>query len=342
MPRLGADMEAGTLVRWRKQPGDVVKRGDVLAEVDTDKGVIDVDVFASGVLAEIRVPVGQRVPVGTVLAVIRQPGDTAAPSPVAAIAPKPASAPAPAAPSPPSTPGTRPPMSPSARRLARELGVDPAKVHGTGPGGAITREDVQGAAVAPAVPSSVAPVAPPAVAAQDRAARARLAIAAAMARSKREIPHYYLSATIDVQRAMNWLAEENARRPVADRLLYGVLLLKAVALALRKVPELNATYEDGKAVSKSEIHVGVAISLREGGLVAPAIHDTDKKSLGELMVAFRDLVTRARGGGLRGSELADGTITVTSLGERGVEAVYGIIFPPQVALVGFGKLIERP
>jgi pyruvate dehydrogenase E2 component (dihydrolipoamide acetyltransferase) len=125
-------------------------------------------------------------------------------------------------------------------------------------------------------------------------------------------------------------------------LLYGVLLLKAVALALREVPELNSVWEGDVAVRKPSIHVGVAISLRQGGLVAPAIHDTDQKSLSQLMSEFSDLVTRARSGGLRSSELSDPTITVTSLGERGVESVFGIIYPPQTAIVGFGKVVERP
>jgi pyruvate dehydrogenase E2 component (dihydrolipoyllysine-residue acetyltransferase) len=170
----------------------------------------------------------------------------------------------------------------------------------------------------------------------------RQAIAAAMARSKREIPHYYLSATIDMSWATAWITQENLRRSVEDRLVYGVLLLKAVALALREVPELNSTWTGSTATQCSDIHVGVAVSLRGGGLVAPALHHTDRLSIDELMKNFRDLIQRARAGSLRSSELSDPTVTVTSLGEQGVEAVFGIIYPPQVALVGFGKLVERP
>jgi pyruvate dehydrogenase E2 component (dihydrolipoamide acetyltransferase) len=170
----------------------------------------------------------------------------------------------------------------------------------------------------------------------------RQIIAAAMARSKREIPHYYLSTTINLKRALDWLSQENLKRSIEDRILYGVLLVKAVALALREVPELNAVWESGKLVVKPEIHVGVAISLRQGGLIAPALLQTDKKSLGELMKDFRDLVQRTRAGSLRSSELSDSTITVTSLGEQGVESVMGIIYPPQVALVGFGRIEDRP
>jgi pyruvate dehydrogenase E2 component (dihydrolipoamide acetyltransferase) len=141
---------------------------------------------------------------------------------------------------------------------------------------------------------------------------------------------------------MAWLAEENARRPVTERLLYGILLIKAVALALREVPDLNAVWRGDHAEPSAGVHVGVAISLRGGGLVAPALHDADRRPLGDLMRAFRDLVQRARTGGLRSSELSDPTITVTSLGEQGVEAVFGIVYPPQVAIVGFGAVVTRP
>lgn len=356
MPSLGADMEAGTLVAWQKKPGDSVHRGDLIAEVETDKGIIEVEAFVSGVLDRVLVPVGEKVPVGTVLALIRE--DETAPAGA-----RPAAPPTPVTPAVAGTtqpivqePG-RLPMSPSARRLARELGVDPATVHGTGHGGAITREDIERAVAAktPLVPQQAGPPASTPVAAPvaapvagtvspaaDRSARMRQAIAAAMSRSKREIPHYYLSTTIDLQPAMNWLTEENLKRPITERMLYGVLLVKAVALALREVPELNSVWEEGHAVQKPSIHVGLAISLRQGGLIAPAIHDTDQKSLAQLMREFHDLVNRARTGGLRSSELSDPTITVTNLGDQGVETVFGVIFPPQTAIVGFGKVVERP
>jgi len=329
MPTLGADMSDGTLVAWKKKPGDPVTRGEIIAEVETDKAAIDVEVFTTGVIEKMLVQPGEKVPVGTVLAIIREAG-------------QPASAPAPQA-----GPG-RLKISPSARQLALELGVELASLQGTGPGGAISREDVVRVAKAGGMRHETRggtgeqPLAPVAEAAADRLLRMRQAIAAAMTRSKREIPHYYLSTTIGMGRAMAWLGEENLKRPVTERLLYGVLLIKAVALALREVPELNAVWKDGQAAQSRAIHVGVAISLRQGGLVAPALHDTDRQSLSELMQNFRDLVKRARAGSLRSSELSDPTITVTSLGEQGVETVFGVIYPPQVALVGFGKVVERP
>ena len=343
MPILGADMVAGTLIAWRKQPGDRVARGDIIAEVETEKGLIDVEVFASGVLERIVVQPGATVPTGTVLALIR--GDGPAPAAMPAVAAPVVTAPVvPAAVEPARVepaPGERKRVSPLARKVAARLGVDPDTVGGTGPGGTVTREDVERAAAerqaGPAPAVAPAPARP-----RMDVARMRQTIAAAMARSKREIPHYYLAHPIDLHRVLAWLAEENARRPVTDRLLYGVVLLKAVALALREVPELNAVWRGERAEPSAAVHVGVAISLRGGGLVAPALHDAERQPLGDLMRAFRDLVQRARSGGLRSSELSDPTITVTSLGEQGVERVFGIIYPPQVAIVGFGRIAERP
>jgi pyruvate dehydrogenase E2 component (dihydrolipoamide acetyltransferase) len=328
MPSLGADMEAGTLVEWKVKPGDAVRRGDVVAVVETDKGAIEVEIWEDGVVGEIRVEEGARVPVGTVLATVRSPGEAPAAPPPATAPGTPPGAPPPAAAAPPAAPpspapGERVRASPAARSRARELGVDLGAVRGTGPGGAVTVSDVEGAGRRPG----------PSI---------RHAIAAAMARSKREIPHYYLGTEVDLSRAMAWLGAENARRGVAERLLPVVLLLKAVACAAREVPEVNGFYAEGAFRPAEAVHLGVAISLRRGGLVAPALHDVDRKPLGDLMRELDDLVGRARSGGLRSSELADATLTVTSLGDLGVAAVYGVIYPPQVALVGLGRILERP
>ena len=345
MPQLGADMTAGKVIVWHKKAGDRVERGQIIADVETDKADIEVEVFTTGVIEKILVEPGQRVPVGTVLAIIREegkPSAAVAPSEEIPAAPLPAAAPKLVVPRPAPVPvaarageAGRVAASPAARKLAEELGVDVATLTGTGPGGRITLEDVQRAAQT----RTTAPAAAPE---PDRAARMRQAIATSMARSKREIPHYYVSQTVDMSRVMAWLTEENLRRSVEERLLYGVVLLKAVALALREFPELNGFWIEGKGAPSADIHVGVAISLRGGGLVAPALHHTDRQSLGELMKSFRDLVQRARAGTLRSSEVSEPTITVTSLGDQGVEAVFGIIYPPQVALVGFGKMVKRP
>jgi pyruvate dehydrogenase E2 component (dihydrolipoamide acetyltransferase) len=352
MPRLGADMTAGKVVAWLKRPGELIKRGDIIAVVETDKANVDVESFVEGVLEKILVQPGdERLPVGTLLALIRTGAGAkpAAPTPAAAAAP-PAKAPVPPAPAPPvagppaaaptilapAAAGERARISPAARKRALELRVDAATLTGTGPLGRVTLADVERAAQgAKAEPG-------PADAAAARQLRMREAIAAAMARSKREIPHYYLACTIDLGRALAWLAERNAGRAVTERLIYAVLLIKASALALREVPELNGFWIDNRAQQSEAIHAGIAISLRGGGLVAPALRHADQQSLDELMRGFQDLVKRARAGSLKSSEVTDPTVTVTSLGERGVDAVFGIITPPQLALVGFGTPLERP
>ncbi len=358
MPSLGADMEAGTVLQWLVKPGDAVKRGDIVAVVDTEKATIEVEIFQTGVIQKIVVPEGEKVPVGTLLAVIAVAGEVAAPE--AKPAGRAPVIPAPAPPIPPAaarvavkpapTPAAphRARISPLAMRVAMELKVDLATVKGTGPEGAITKADVERAAKAPPPPpaplEAPAPAAPPkpAVAPIDRHAAMRKAIAAAMARSKREIPHYYLGTHIDMSKAIGWLNAENLKRPVTERMLYSVMLLKAVALAVHEIPEMNGFWIDGAFKRSEAVHAGVAISIRQGGLIAPAIHDVERKSLGEIMVSLSDLVKRVRAGVLRSSEIADATITVTSLGDQGVESVLGIIYPPQVALVGFGKIVERP
>jgi pyruvate dehydrogenase E2 component (dihydrolipoamide acetyltransferase) len=369
MPILGADMEDGVLVEWRKAVGDRVRRGEIIADVETDKGLIEVEVFTDGVIEKICVTPGTSVPTGTVLAVIREDGtkgETAAPpsasAPAAAAEPTSVSAGEPLVPvASPVAPSPPPPFptagrvraSPAARRRADELGVDLAEVRGSGPEGAIQIGDVERAARAGAPAASPAEAAAGALAREegpagaagasaDRPDRMRQAIAAAMARSKREIPHYYLETTIDLHATLSWLTAHNEPLPVAQRLLPGVALLKAVALALREVRELNAVWKDGRAEQSAAIHLGVAVALRGGGLIAPCLHDADRKSLDELMGGLRELVERARAGRLRSSELSDSTITVTNLGDQGVEAVFGVIYPPQVAIVGFGKVVERP
>ena len=332
MPTLGADMTAGTLLGWMKKPGDEVKRGDIIAEVDTDKGVIEVEVFSSGVIEKLLVEPGTEVPVGTPLAIIREAKEGAARE-IPEVTPpaiQPVITTTPPTPARETQPRIR--SSPAAKKLAAEMNIPLASIAGTGPGGRIQREDVERAAASKQAPSAK----------DDRISRMRRTIAAAMARSKREIPHYYLSTEIDMAAVTTWLAEENVKRTVVDRLLYGVLLIKAVALALKEVPELNSIWKDDAAQPCSDINVGVAISLRQGGLVAPALRNADQQTVDELMKNFRDLVKRARAGSFRSSELSDSTITVTSLGEQGVETVFGIIYPPQVALVGFGKIVERP
>jgi pyruvate dehydrogenase E2 component (dihydrolipoamide acetyltransferase) len=399
MPSLGAEMTEGKLVEWLVHPGDTVKRGDVIAVVETDKAALEVEVWQDGVVEELLIAEGLKVPVGTVLARL---GDVGAavppvPEPVPEAVPGPAPAPVPV-PVPAPVPTPAPAVVPSpvavgagagnghgpqvrgpiARHRAEELGVDLRAVQGTGPGGAITRHDVEeaarvprrprvspfarrlaqergvdvtglvgsgpgGAVVAADVPTQApADVAAVAPAPQSPAEAMRAAIARAMARSKREIPHYYLGTQVDLTDALAWLDERNADRPPAERVLPAVVELKAVALALRDHPDLNGFWVDDGFRPGETIDLGVAIALRGGGLVAPAIRQTDTLDLDALMAALRDLVRRCRSGRMRASEATSATLTVTNLGDLGVETVHGVIYPPQVALVGFGRPVQRP
>jgi pyruvate dehydrogenase E2 component (dihydrolipoamide acetyltransferase) len=334
LPSLGAEMDEGTLIEWKVKVGDPVRKGDVVAVVDTSKSAIDVEIWEEGIVAELLLEPGATVPVGTVIARLRAPGEAGEAA-------------------------ARPRISPAARKRAAELGVDLAAVAGSGPEGTVGIADVErmaakpaGAATLPPAPAtalrvSPAPApatstAPAAAPPKDRATAMRHAIAAAMARSKREIPHYYLATDIPLAQARSWLAERNASRPVTERVLLAALLLKAVALALVRHRELNGFFRDGAFVPGPGIHVGVAIAIRGGGLIAPAIHDTDAKPLDLLMRELADLVARARALTLKSSEMADPTVTVTNLGEQGARLVEGIIYPPQVALVGFGGVADRP
>ncbi len=416
MPSLGSDMESGTLVEWRIKPGGRVRRGDIVAVVETQKGAIEVEIFDSGVVESLVVEPGTEVPVGTVLATVRsgdEPAATQAPAAPAAARPAPPPAPEPARPAPAAAPkappaaarpaptaGAAPPpvsavptaapatrlrASPAARQRATALGIDLSTLTGSGPGGAITLADVEAApakqpARAPRASPSVrqralelgvdlgqitgsgakgaitvadlaraaagaqqaksAPARPPAAPFEPDAMRR--AIAAAMTRSKREIPHYYLATTVDFEPALRFVERVNAQRDPEQRLLYAVLLLKALALALKEVPELNGFWRQDRFEPSAAVHVGVAVSLRRRGLIAPALHDVADKDLDTLMMQLKDLVQRARVGGLRSSELTDTTITLSSLGDNGVETLYPIITPPQVAVVGAGSVVRRP
>lgn len=352
MPSLGADMEAGTLTEWLVKPGDHVKRGDIIAVVETQKGAIEIETFESGEVEKFLVDVGTKVPVGTALARIRSEGEAKeAAAPPAPKVERPPTAPPVAPPLQPAQPRLRPTevarpaakgrmrASPAARKLAEARGVDLAILTGTGPEGAITYIDVErGAEAAPAA----APVAEKKGAPGLDLDAMRVAIAAAMARSKRDIPHYYLAHDVDVTVCEQWLTEANANRPPENRLLMGALVLKAVALAAKRYPAFNGFYQNNTFEPASAVHTGVAVSIRGGGLAAPALHDVDQLALDDLMAGMRDLVQRTRAGRIRSSELSDSTITVSSLGERGVETLYGIIYPPQVAIVGVGKVVTRP
>lgn len=480
MPSLGADMDVGTIVEWLVKPGDAVRRGQIVAVVDTAKAAIEIEAFEEGVITEILVGTGVRVPVGTPLAMI---GATAAPATAAAMTAPPLGTPPPLVvdsggskvgldyqPS-----AEHPRATPPVRHLARQLGLDVDAIPGTGPDGHITHDDVLRAA--PATSTAAAPTAraeppdrgsidagagageprvrdtaqPPArgtgarlrvtprarrIAAErgidladlaalaasgspgagsaapvvgvdvERAADAapvirsgsvassvgnlngslggagggpveaaggpgvpgaairgpgapggpalrgaasaerkeamRTAIANLMSRSNAEIPHYYVTQTMDLAAALAWLRTHNATLPVARRVLPAALFLRATVLAATAVPDLNGHWIDGTLRPAQRVDLGVAVATRGGGLVTPAITDAGPMRIDALMAALSDLVGRARRGNLRQAEMAGASITVSSLGETGPDALYGVIFPPQVALVGVGGILERP
>ncbi|NLP64733.1 dihydrolipoamide acetyltransferase family protein [Paraburkholderia sacchari] len=343
LPSMGADMDEGTLLEWKVKPGDAVKKGQIVAIVDTSKAAVDIESWQEGTIDELMLEAGEKVPVGTTIATLLEPGE---PPPATRPARKhlhePGSpgAQAVAPPGPPAgatvgAPIARRKVSPAARKRAQQLHIALDTVTATGPDGAVSLEDIERTAATAGAAASKA-------AAGERLAAMRHTIAAAMERSKREIPHYYVSETIPLGCMLAWLTARNARHSIEDRLLPAVPLIKAVALTLRRFPDLNGTWRDGEFHAAPCIHVGVAISLRHGGLVAPALLDTDSKPLAQLMRELIDLTGRCRAGSLRSSELSEPTITVTSLGDQGSSEVLGIIYPPQVALVGFGRIAERP
>lgn len=335
MPSLGPDMEAGTLVAWKVHPGDAVKRGDIVALVETDKGVIDVEIFATGTVEKILVEAGTHVPVGTLLAQLSEgeSSDVVAAPPAPATPAEPVSAPATIA-RPAARASTHPRISPAARVRAHALGLDVESLKGTGPGGVVTLDDVTRSGRRGAGESKQ-PV-------SEQAHDMRRIIAKAMSRSKREIPHYYLSMQCCFSSAHSWLEQHNATVAIEERLLPSALVLKAVALAARAMPEFNGFYKDDEFQPAANVHAGMAIAMRGGRLVAPAILDADRKPLPVIMSELRDLTIRVRSGHMRATELALSTITITSLAEEGVDLLVPAIYPPQVAIVGCGSIVERP
>lgn len=329
MPSLGADMEDGTLIEWKKKPGDVVKRGDIIAEVETQKGLIEIEVFDEGSIAELLIQEGTKVPVGTKMALI-QPSTIEAEKPIE-LHPIMEKISVPIIEEKTDTISIK--ASPLAKKMALENHIDLSKIIGTGPDGAITKEDID-LSIKQSETAETEKISTPTEA-------IRMAVAAAMSKSNREIPHYYLEKKIDMTKALAWLQEANKQRTVANRLLPVVLFIKAMAKSLKEVPDLNAVWENG-LLQKTEINIGFVVSLRNGGIIVPAIPQSDTKNTDEIMTALNDLIPRARALKLRSSELSSSTITLTNLGDAGADTVFGIIYPPQVAIVGLGTITEQP
>ena len=353
MPSLGSQMIEAKLVQWHVKPGDKVKKGDIIGEIDTEKGLIDIEVFEDGTITELRAKEGETIPVGSVMAIIggdkehkaaaQQKEVPAEEKKIKKNGKQEVTV---------SAREKRPPVhrmkaSPLARRVAEDLHVDLGKVKGSGPEGTIHKKDVEAYARETkgeeTFKKEIEMAAHVSAATEAKAPKSmRQSIAAAMSRSNREIPHYYLETEIDMTAAMDRLEEINRKRAVNERILPPMLLIKAVANALTEVPELNGFWTDEVMHVEEGIHIGFAISLRQGGLVIPAVLNADMKSLDEIRTEFVDMIMRAREGHLKSREISSATITITSLGERGAEKVFGVIYPPQVALVGFGRISPKP
>lgn len=377
MPSLGADMEEGTIVEWLVQPGDRVQRGAIVAVVETEKSDLDIEVFDDGVVDELVVPVGRKVPVGTVLALLL-PADAA---PVAIVEPPPLAVHAEehpphvlspmirrlaedlhvdltevhptdafgrvhrddveraaehrAAPPPAASAHGAYQASPRARRLARERAIDLSGLTGTGPYGNVVGADVLGAPTR--LPVNVAAAARP-----ERLLKRRRAIGALMTKSWQTIPQYHLRQRISMERALTWLDHHNAEASAESRILPAALLMRAVAVAAARSKAVNGFWVDDHFEPAEHVNLGVAVALRDGGLLTPSLANADQLTLAELMAELRQLVTRARTGHLRASDTTGATITTTNLGDVGVDEVTGVIFPPQVAIVGFGAVRDEP
>jgi pyruvate dehydrogenase E2 component (dihydrolipoamide acetyltransferase) len=376
MPQMGADMTEGTLLRWLKHEGDPVERGEIIAEIETDKANVEIEAFGGGTFRKVLAEEGDIVRVGEVIAVIGDASDdisryaggarptaaqTAAPAAAAAAAvpvapPSPAEAAKIATTAPaPSGGNGRLRASPLARRLARERGIDLATVRGTGPDGRILKSDLERTQRSEPVPAPPAERRAPPVAAsvtpQPRAttpqavqpmSRMRQAIARRMSQSKREAPHYYLLVDIDMTESLAFRREANgALGEDAARISINDLIVKACALALRTHPSFNCTMEGEQVVAHDEQNVCIAIAL-DDGLIAPALIDVAASSLAEIARQSKDLVARAKGGSLRPEELSAGTFSITNLGAYGIETLIGIIQPPQTAILGVGSVMEQP
>lgn len=359
MPSLGSDMDEGTVIEWLVEVGDTVQRGQVVARVETEKSDIDIEAWQPGIVAEIVVGPGQTVPVGTVLMKLQNDVDEHDEPVDLAPAPTPAS---PASDADrlesddvpvrshehvtddrtPRNPAGAVWASPLARRLAGERGIALSEVTGSGPGGAVRSSDLSELASLHAPPDA-RPVETSASEPPSRAERMRSMIAVRMTRSNDEIPHYRLQYDIDLGPLVEHLAMINAERPIGERIVPAAALVRSVALTAKDHPELNGTWSDGRFRPGLGVNVSVAISLRSGGLVTPTIQRADDVSLDETMRLLREFTTVARTGAMRSEWTAfDSSITVTNLGERGADLVHGLISPPEVALVGFGRITQRP
>jgi len=380
MPKLSDTMEEGKILKWLKHPGDHVAIGEIIAEVETDKANMELEAYDEGTLAEVRVPEGESAPVGAVIAVLAAPGEGVAAGPAAGAGKAAAAAEkaAPSARAPASAPGGaaatkaeagrepfRPTVvrrpepvesrgaaasvkaSPLARRIAQEHGLDLAQVTGTGPGGRIVQKDVEAALAArggpPPAPAKPAAPAEPRPAAESRVelSRIRRTTAKRMGESKREIPHFYASTEIAMDEAARLKEALAALEGEYEGLTYTHVVLKAVGLALTRVPELNASYDGDAMVLHQAVNVGVATAV-DDGLVVPVVRHCDREPLAAIVRQARGLLERARSGRFASDDLTGATFTLSNLGMLPVTEFAAVINPPQAAILAVGTIRETP
>jgi len=339
MPALEMAQETGKIVSWVKKEGDKVSKGEVLLEVETDKAVVEIEATADGVLAGVKSHEGDVVPVGTTIAWLVAPGEkppveerTAAPA-ARTMTATPASAPSPrvqheAA---PSEPGKSPQISPKARRLAKEKGIDISNIQGTGPDGTITSEDVMKAAEAPQNASSQA--------AQASAPSGLSAVARLMAerttQSWTQVPHFFLVREVDAAALVEFRAELGV-----TAVTHTDLLVALTAKVLTKHPKLNASWDNGSIRLNPNINISIAMAVQDG-VVGAVIPNADKARIADIAAHRKELTERARGGRLKPADVAGGTFTITNLGMYNIDAFNAIILPPQAAILAVGRIADR-
>ena len=352
MPQMGYDMKEGKVVRWFKKEGEDVARGEVIAEIETDKAIVEFEAYTGGVMGKIVAEEGVAIPVGGLIAVITDPGEPVPEDIVAAAAPAESPEKAPPAetapaPAPAATAAAAPGeirASPLARRLARERGIDLAAITGTGPGGRIVESDVpEQAAPTPAAAVDPGWTAPsPAMASESvELSRMRQAIARVTTDSKREAPHFYVTVEVDMTKAMSFRRDINDELDAEQRVSVNDLIVKASAIAISRHPKFNSFFRDDHLQMNASINVGIAIAL-ESGLIVPGISACEGKSLVEIAAASRDLVTRANSGTLRNEEYSGTTFSISNLGMFEVDSFSAIIFPPHAAVLAVGTVKEQP
>ncbi|MFA6239112.1 MAG: dihydrolipoamide acetyltransferase family protein [Bacteriovorax sp.] len=307
MPSLGADMDEGKMVEWKIKPGDKIKKNQTIASVETTKSIVDIESFREGVVKEILAHEGDVIHVGKPIAVLEIEGDEILDK--AAV--------------------LRPKISPAAKKMAEENHIDLSTIKGSGSEGEILLKDIESQLKTKTQTAYFG-------------VNLRDAISALMSRSKKEIPHYYLKKRIQLDSLITWLDEKNKMSDPEERILLPALLMRAVIISLKKFPELNGFYKSGKFEAANSVNLGIAISIKGGGVMAPAVIEAEKMNTATFNKAVQNLALRTKEGGLKNRELTEGTITVTNVGDLGSDEVYGVIFHPQVAIVGFGRIRKEP